>query len=164
MILVSVRKEFDSLESFVILLWPPIRFSGDGRCGRVRTVASTNARVLAKRACEPNPSASSANCLPQLERDCRRNQKPRTAQSSCTRPVRKPRQFSALEIFDHTRSPCAASMADKRWTRRRSSSRLTSPHDRVTIGIGSYAENEFPPTIGHDLTFQPFSLCDNADR
>ena len=30
--LVSVRKEVDSLESFVILLWPPIRFSGGGRC------------------------------------------------------------------------------------------------------------------------------------
>ncbi len=29
-LLVSVRKEFDSLESFVILLWPPIRFSGGG--------------------------------------------------------------------------------------------------------------------------------------
>ncbi|MDP6819718.1 MAG: ATP-binding protein, partial [Alphaproteobacteria bacterium] len=26
--LVSVRKEVDSLESFVILYWPPIRFSG----------------------------------------------------------------------------------------------------------------------------------------
>ncbi len=26
----SVRKEVDSLESFLILLWPPIRFSGGG--------------------------------------------------------------------------------------------------------------------------------------
>ncbi len=43
-------------------------------------------------------------------------------------------------------------MVGKRWTKPLSSSRLTSPHDGVTIGIGSYAENEFPPTIGHDRT------------
>ncbi|MEC4669511.1 MAG: hypothetical protein VST65_08280 [Nitrospirota bacterium] len=28
--------------------------------------------------------------------------------------------------------------------------RLTAPPDCATIVIGSYAENQFPPTIGHD--------------
>ena len=42
--LVSVRKEVDSLESFVILWSPPIHFSGGGRCERARTVASTRAQ------------------------------------------------------------------------------------------------------------------------
>ncbi len=42
----SVRKEVDSLESFVILWWSPNRFSGDGRCGRARTVAHTSARMF----------------------------------------------------------------------------------------------------------------------
>ncbi len=57
---VSVRKEADSLESFVIPLWPPIREAGDGRCrladragqtlrpgqglrGHPRTLSSSNA-------------------------------------------------------------------------------------------------------------------------
>ena len=49
-------------------------------------------------------------------------------------------------------------MVGKRWTKPLSSSRLTSPHDRVTIGIGSYAENEFPPTIGHDREVFPMAV------
>ncbi len=44
-----------------------------------------------RRACEPNPSSSSAKFSPSLERDCRRNQKPRTGQFNRARPVRKPR-------------------------------------------------------------------------
>jgi len=46
-VLVSVRKEVDSLESFVILWWPPIRGAGGGRCGRTIIVASMSAEALA---------------------------------------------------------------------------------------------------------------------
>ena len=47
--LVSVQKEVDSKESVVILYGPPIRFSGGGRCGRMRTEVSTSARERAIR-------------------------------------------------------------------------------------------------------------------
>jgi hypothetical protein len=40
--------------------------------------------------------------LPPLQRDRRRNQKPRTGQSNPARPARKPREFNALEFFDPT--------------------------------------------------------------
>ena len=48
------------------------------------------------------------------------------------------------------RSPCSGSMVGKRWTKPLSSSRLTPPHNGVTVGIGRNAENEFSLTIGHD--------------
>lgn len=49
-VLEPVRKEFDSLESFVNLLWAPIGFSRGGQCERVRTVVFTSSRVFDIRA------------------------------------------------------------------------------------------------------------------
>ncbi len=53
-------------------------------------------------------------------------------------------------------------MVGKRWTKPPSSRRLTAPHDGVTIGIGSSAQKEFPPTIGHDLGQLPNDLQENV--
>ncbi len=49
-VLEPVRKEFDSLESFMNLLWAPIGFSRGGQCERVRTVVFTSSRVFDIRA------------------------------------------------------------------------------------------------------------------
>ncbi len=83
----------------------------------------------------------------------------RRIETQCALPNAETAAMLFWALIASGQIPCAGSVAGKRWTRRRSSSRLTSPHECMTVGFGSYAKIEFPQTIGHDPR-----ICVGADN